>query len=173
MKARDLMIPISDCPRLAEDRNIYDAVVLLEAFRQRYDRWAYRPRGVLVHDADFMVIGHLRHADMLRALAAHGVPATGAMPAWSSIWEQAEVWKNVLNHLHSTARSVRVKEAMHVYSEMEYVDGDALLEEALARLMAGPYLNLVVRSQKTPLGILRQSDVFERLCRDIKLSGMH
>ena len=61
----------------------------------------------------------------------------------------------------------------HDAETMALVVTNPALEEALARLMAGPYLNLVVRSQKTPLGILRQSDVFERLCRDIKLSGMH
>ena len=35
MKAKDLMIQTSDCARVAEDRTIYDAVVLLEAWRQR------------------------------------------------------------------------------------------------------------------------------------------
>ncbi|NLI34574.1 MAG: hypothetical protein GX422_17600, partial [Deltaproteobacteria bacterium] len=69
MEAKDLMISASDCARVAEDETVYDAVVMLEAWRQR-SRSEYRPRVILVHDEDFRTIGGLRQVDMLRALSA-------------------------------------------------------------------------------------------------------
>jgi hypothetical protein len=180
MNARDLMIPASECARVTEDRTIYDAVVMLEAWRQR-SQSEYRPRVVLVYDNDFRIIGSLRHIDLLRALASGRIVPAGtqggaavstpaAPPA--SLAEQTKVWAEVLTHLHAAAHRVRVKEAMYHYQRQEYIDEHAPLEEVLSRLLSGPYLNLVVISATTTVGIVRLSDVFNLVCREIQRSGM-
>jgi hypothetical protein len=180
MKARDLMMPASDCARVAEDRTIYDAVVMLEAWRQRAQS-EYRPRLVLVYDKDFRIIGSVGHVDMLRALAAGRIDSSGAdlTPSGSpeatpppSLAGQTAVWGEVLTHLYMAAHRVRVKDAMHHYQEAEYIDENAPMEEALSRLLSGPYVNLVLMSGNATIGILRLSDVFSRVCKEIKRSGM-
>jgi hypothetical protein len=180
MKARDLMIPASDCARVAEDRVIYDAVVMLEAWRQR-SQSEYRPRVVLVYDKDFRIIGNLRQVDVLRALASGRITAAGAGPteaglamaaAAASFEERTAVWGEVLTHLYEAAHRVRVKDAMYHYHEAEYIDENASMEEALSRLLSGPYLNLVVTAATATIGIVRLSDVFDTVCREIKRSGM-
>jgi hypothetical protein len=65
-----------------------------------------------------------------------------------------------------------VKDVMYRYSEPEYIDEAASLEEAIVRLVEGPYLNLVVTGEGTTNGILRMSDVFSLVCRDTKRAGM-
>lgn len=180
MKAKDLMIPASECARVAQDRTIYDAVVMLEASRQR-SQLEYRPRFVLVHDKDFRIIGGMEHADMLRALASDLIPTCGTQITTSdspgaeappSAAGQATVWGEILSHLYEIAHRVQVKDAMHLYHEAQYIDENAFLEEVVCRLLSGPYLNLVLMSGTVTIGIVRMSDVFNRLCKEIKRSGM-
>ena len=59
---------MSDYPRVAEDRSVFDALNILEAHRKRFARKEYRPRVVLVHDADFNLVGGLDHTGMMRVL---------------------------------------------------------------------------------------------------------
>jgi Mg2+/Co2+ transporter CorB len=174
------MIPASDCARVAEDRTIHDAVIMLEAWRQR-SQSAYRPRVVLVHDKDYRIIGSLRHVDMLRALASGRiVPAGTYLSAAvareattpSSFSEQAALWSEVLAHLQEAAQRIRVRDAMYHYQGAEYIDENASMEEVLSRLLSGPYLNLVVTSAGTTLGVVRLSDLFDTVCTEIKRSGM-
>jgi CBS domain containing-hemolysin-like protein len=82
------------------------------------------------------------------------------------------VWGEVLNHLYEAAHRVRVKDAMYHYHEAEYIDEDASMEEAISRLLSGPHLNLVVMSGNATVGIVRLSDVFSTVCKEIKRSGM-
>ena len=95
MKVRDLMVPVTDYPRVAEDRSIFDAFNILEAHRKRFARKEYRPRVVLVHDADFKLVGGLDHTSMMRTMGgaqkAGWVPcggknASGATCAARAIW---------------------------------------------------------------------------------------
>jgi hypothetical protein len=180
MKARDLMIPASDCARVAEDRTIYDAVVMLEAWRQR-SQSEYRPRLVLVYDKDFRIIGSVGHVDMLRALAAGRIAPSAAPPSGSGSPEAAEsssfagqtaVWSEILTHLYEAAHRVRVKDAMVHYQGAQFIDEDAPMEEVLSRLLSGPYANLVLMSGNTTIGIVRLSDVFSKVCKEIRRSGM-
>jgi predicted transcriptional regulator len=180
MKVRDLMIPVSDCAHVAEDRTIYDAVIMLEAWRQR-SQSEYRPRLVLVYDKDFRIIGSLRQVDVLQALASGRIATAGTglteagppgVGGSASFEEGTAVWGVVLTHLYEAAHRVRVKDAMYHYHEAEYIEENTSMEEALSRLLSGLYLNLVVTSGNTTVGIVRLSDVFDTVCKEIKRSGM-
>ena len=180
MKARDLMIPASDCARVAEDRTIYDAVVMLEAWRRRCQS-EYRPRLVLVYDKDFKIIGSAGHAGMLRALSDAPADLSGEPSAASSSHdttlppfppELTTAWGKVLTRLHTAAHYVRVKEAMVHYEETQYIEDDTPMEVVFRRLVSGPYESLVVVSGRATIGIVRLSDVFSKVCKEISRSGM-
>jgi len=168
MKVKDHMVPLSECARVAEDRSLFDAVLMLEACRQRFEHSEYRPRVILVYDKDFRIVGSIRQLDLLRGIAPGRVPAesSSSVPA-SADW--AEVWAN----LNKSSRNIRVKDLMYRYSPEEYVTEDTPLEQAMDRLVQGPYLNLVVTANDVSVGIFRLSDLFAMACRDIKKSGMH
>lgn len=172
MKVKDLMIPVSDCPQVSEARTMYDAIVMLEASRERFRQAGYRPRVLLVRDDAFRVIGSVRHADMLRAFVGSSEGVEGLEPP-SASWEaQMTACRRSFGNPLSTARQVKVKAIMHRPSAMEFVAEDAPMEEAVCRLMAGPHLHLFVRSGEEITGILRMSDLFLRLCEEIKKSGL-
>lgn len=179
MEAKDLMISVSECGNVAEDETVYDAVVMLEAWRQR-SQSEYRPRVILVHDKDFRIIGGLRQVDMLRALSADGV-VSAASPVFAvpvkavgttSSPDVSADQRDLLKDLSEAAHRVRVRDAMHHYQEAEYIDEHASLEEALDRLLSGPYLNLVVTSANATIGIVRLSDVFDAVCKKIERSSL-
>lgn len=176
MKARDIMIPISDCPRVAEHRTLYDAVVMLDAWRQRQRDLSYRLRVVLVYDQNHKIVGNLRAIDVLRALASAGtLPPDQDQTAASSFRafeKQAALWSDILTHLHEASHRVTVKEAMRRYRDVDFIDEQAPMEEVLSRLMDGPCLDLVVTSKETTIGIVRLSDVFSVVCRYIEKSGL-
>ena len=168
MKVKDNMVPLSDCARVAEDRSLYDAVLMLEACRQRFEHSDYRPRVVLVYDKEFKIVGNLRQMDILRSLAP-GKPISESDPSAVTGSNWGEVWAN----LNRSAHSIRVKDVMYRYSDKEYVADDIPMEEAMTLLIEGRYLNLVVTANGASVGILRLSDIFSMACRDIKKSGMH
>ena len=74
MKAKDLMIPLSECAQVAEDRSLQDAMTMLSAFRRRYSRSDYSPRFVLVRDDQYHIVGVLRHFEILRGLGKASGP---------------------------------------------------------------------------------------------------
>ncbi len=68
LKARDLMVPLDQCPRVSEEAVLKDAVLALEATRLRGDPWDYRPRVVLIQDNNNNVMGVVRQFEILKAL---------------------------------------------------------------------------------------------------------
>jgi hypothetical protein len=172
MKVRDLMLSLSECPKVSGNRSIYEAMIMLEADRERFRQAGYRPRLLLVQDDHFRVIGSVRHADMLRGLLG-GTPLAGAPETGDlSLAAQISACRKAFADLFSTARGLKVEAIAHFPTENEFVEEDALLEEAACRLIAGPYPNLFVRSGNEITGVLRMSDLFQRLCGEIQKAGL-
>ncbi len=151
MKVQDLMVPVSDYPRVAEDRSIFDAFNILEAHRKRFARKEYRPRVVLVHDAEFKLVGGLDHTSMMRTMGGG----------------QKDGWEKALANLGDAARSAKVKDAMTPYGKDDHVDEEAPLAEALPKLIHSKLHNIIVTHKGTTVGILRMSDVFNHVMNGI------
>lgn len=168
MKVKDLMMPVAECPRVSVDRSIYDAIVMLEANRERFRRVDYRPRVLLIEDEHYRVIGSVRHIDILRALL-------GSYSSDESVDQSIEALicacKEGFENSYKRAKDLKMKSIVHIPSDVEFIDQDASLEEGACRLMSGPYLHLFVRSGTNVAGILRMSDLFIRLCHGVKMSG--
>ncbi len=169
MKVKDLMLPLSECPKVSGDRTIYEAMVMLETDRERFRQSDYRPRLLLVLDDQARVIGSVRHADMLKGMLGGAQPVVAIEPGDQSNTAQIFPSRKGIADLLSPDRHRKVKTITHFPTENEYMEEDASLEEAASRLIAGPYLNLFVRSGDEITGILRMSDLFQRLSEDIKL----
>ncbi len=56
---------------------------------------------------------------------------------------------------------------MSTYTEGEYIDVNALLDEAIHQLVMGHHQSLLVTEEKTIIGILRLTDVFETVSETI------
>ncbi len=164
MKVKNLMVPLSECPKVAEDLSLADAVAVLEKWRQRDETRDYRLRVLLVHDAGLRITGTLRHQDILRVLAP-GKEKSHFFPASA---KEVPTWNELLAASHGIARQVRVGEVKHIPGEAEYIDENAPLEEGFYRLLTYPSVHLMVRSEEEVTGILRLSDLFTLLCQEIQ-----
>jgi hypothetical protein len=169
MKVKDLMMPLSKCPKVSGDRSLSEAIFMLEADRERFRQSDYRPRFLLVLDEHSRVIGSVRHADMLMGLLGGSPPAVAAEPGDQPYAAQISSDRKGVTGLFSTDSHLKVKVVTHFPTENEYLEEDAPVKEAACRLIAGPYLHLFVRSGNEITGILRMSDLFQRLCEDINL----
>lgn len=168
MKVKDLMIPVAECPRVSVDRSIYDAIVMLEANRDRFKLADYRPRVLLVEDERFRIIGSVRHSDMLKALLGSS-RIIGSEDL--SMDDQIKVCRDGFDRAYFKAKEIRMKSIVRIPSEIEFIDQDASLEEGACRLLSGSYLHLFAQSQDTVTGIIRLSDLFSSLCHDVKMAG--
>lgn len=159
MRAGDLMIPIANCAKVAEDRTVYDALLMLEATRQR-SSLDYRPRVVFVHDDRLRVLGCLRPLEVVAAL--------GRIPPDSP----SSSWREMVRYVAEAMHGAPVQDVMYRFSEQEYIAEEAPLEQAFFRILSGPYLHLVVTSGQATVGVLRLSDLFNLLWKEAKrLSG--
>jgi hypothetical protein len=163
MKVKNMMVPLSECPRVAEDLNLADAVSVLETWRQRIETREYRLRVLLVHDAGFKITGTLRHQDILRVFA----PGKENSSFFPDSAQGQPTWNDLLAISLTIARQVRVGDVKHIPGEAEYIDENAPLEEGFYRLLKYPSLHLMVRSGEEVTGILRLSDTFTLLCQEI------
>ncbi|AFM23652.1 hypothetical protein [Desulfomonile tiedjei] len=168
MQVKELMIPLSDCAKIPADRNLFDAVMILEVSRQRLDRLDYRPRVVLVYDRELHIIGSLRQFDIMSGLISREKSGQGKL----SIGEMIPDCRKALAEIFHTARVLKVREVMHPYSQDEYISEEASIEEGICKLVVGHFPNLIVQSGEISTGVFRLSDVFSMLSRDIKRSGL-
>lgn len=149
MNAKDVMIPISDCAQVAEDHSLQAAMIMLSAYRQRLSKTSFPPRFVLVHDANYKVIGVLRHLEILKALAK----ASGGNISFPN--------------MIAAAVRVAAKDAMTPYSEAEHIDADASAEAAVEKMLTGSFRHLIVEENGEQIGIIRLSEIFAHIRKDI------
>lgn len=149
MNARDVMISLSDCAQVAEDHSLQAAMIMLSAYRQRFSKTSFPPRFVLVHDADYKVIGVLRHLEILTALAK----ATGGSIS--------------LPKMIAASSRVAAKDAMSPYTAAEHVNADDSVEDIIEKMLAGPYRHMLVEENGTTIGIVRLSEIFAQVRKDI------
>jgi hypothetical protein len=168
MQVKELMIPLTDCAKIPEDRNLFDAIMMLEASRQRLDKLDYRPRLVLVYDRELRIVGSLRHFDVMNGLISRERSGAGKAP----MGELIQSCRKALGEIFHTARVIKIKDIMYTYSQEEYVSEEASLEEGICKLVAGRFPNLIVQSGEISTGVFRLSDVFSMLSKDIKRSGL-
>jgi len=153
MKVKDLMIPLSECAQVAEDRSLQEAITMLSAFRQRYSGSDYAPRFVLVRDEHYRIVGVLRHLEILRAL---GKAAGPGEPSFVK--------------MKTAASSVAARDAMVRYSDAEQIRADAPIEEAVERMLQGAFRHMLVREEGKTIGILRLSEIFAMVRKELHLS---
>ena len=66
------------------------------------------------------------------------------------------------------ASKQKVSEFIQPILDSEYIDENAILGEALHQLVVYPYHSLMVTRDDEVVGIVRLSDVFQKVCDEIK-----
>jgi len=178
-RVRDLMLPLSDYAVVGQDRTIFDALKALEASQDKLPPGRQPHRAILVQGKGGEIVGKLHHFAFLRAL----LPERKAMGA-RSILDRAGVGDDLRESSMRTldlltsdfidvcerARNVLVGD---VYSPTTVsIDENATLTDAVSSFLRHQTLSLLVTRRRETVGILRLSDLFDELAREI-LQGDH
>jgi CBS domain-containing protein len=85
-----------------------------------------------------------------------------------SMIDYYELWRKPLEGLCAKAAKTQVKDIMLKPTEGEQVEADATLDTAIHLLVMGRHQSLLVRRGGDVVGILRLSDVFKKICDEMK-----
>jgi hypothetical protein len=98
-----------------------------------------------------------------------GISQTGfSLVFFKSMIEKYNLWQRPLDHIYSKASEIKVKDAMYIPTESEYVEEGASLNEAMHQLIMGHHQSLLVMRGEKTVGILRLTDVFDEVYQRIK-----
>jgi len=174
MRAKDLMLSLSEYAVVDETATILDALHALAASQAQVPPGRQPHRAVLVRDRHGSIVGKLHHFAFLRALVPERKPlveramldrAGVSDELLASSMQALDLLTGDLVDVCQRARNVVVRD---VYTPAAAsIDGEATLADAIGAFLSQQTLSLLVRRGGTIVGILRLSDLFDELARQI------
>jgi CBS domain-containing protein len=174
MGVADIMVPLDEYAVVDEDATVLDALRALQASQEKLPPGRQPHRAILVRDRNGRIVGKFHHFAFLRAL----VPERKAR-ATQELFDRAGVGDDLrdssmhmldfltgdLLDLCERARSVAVKDVC-TYATVG-IDERATLPDAIPVFLRHQTLSLLVTRMGRTVGILRLSDLFDELSRQI------
>jgi len=173
---KELMVSLTEYATVREDATLYEAVLALEHARKSFDQRRARHRAVLVLDENEQVVGKISYLDIIESLEPkyadveelkHTI-STFTPDFIRSLMRKYNLWQKPLDDICRKAARVRVTDVMYTPSEADFMDEDFTLDEAVHRLMVQRLQSLLITRREQVVGVLRLSDVVERICGMIK-----
>jgi len=174
-KVRDIMLSLAEYAVVDEDATILDALRALDASQARLPADRQPHRAVLVRDRKGTIVGKLHHFAFLRALIPKRDPMMAKLvldragvddELLESSMQALDLLKEDFVDICERARNVLVR---HVYTSANSgIDEEAPLSDAIAAFLNHQTLSLIVLRGGEAVGILRLSDLFDELAREMK-----
>ncbi len=174
---KELMVPISEYATVPEGSTLFEAVLALEKAQEEFGQKQYHHRAILILDKNRRVIGKLSQLGVLRALEPKDEDIEGfdelsqfgfSQELVQGLWKERRVQGVPLKDLYVRTAGLKVEDFMKAPAEGEYVEQDASLDIAVHQLVLGNHLALLVIKAREIVGILRLTDVFGAVLRDMK-----
>jgi CBS-domain-containing membrane protein len=174
---KELMVPISEYATVPEGSTLFEAILALERAQDEFDHEQYHHRAILILDKKGRVIGKLSQLGVLRALEpknddVEGIDELGQFGFSQELVQGLRRRRRLqglpLKDLYVRTARLRVEDFMQALTEGEYVEQDASLDIAVHQLALGNHLALLVTKEREIVGILRLTDVFGAVLRDMK-----
>ncbi len=171
---KEVMLPLSEYAVVDQDATISDALKALEKSQGRLQPGRQPHRGVLVSDKRGAIIGKLHHFGFLRAFLPDRKPliekrvldrAGVGEDLLAASLQTLDFLTSDLVNVCERARNVSVRDVLAPANQG--VEESASLADAVAAFLAHQTLSLLVRRQGKTVGILRLSDLFDELARQI------
>ena len=174
---KDLMLHLSEYATVSKDATLSEAVMALKKAQKGFDKSRYQHRAVMVLDETGNVIGKIGLTDILKALEPKYDQMLSDKGPWhvgftrafqKSMLEKLRLWDAPLEHVCRKAGQIKVASIIKPFTESEYIEVSATLDEAIHQLVIGHHQSLlVIREDKKIIGILRLTDVFEAVSEAI------
>ena len=174
---KELMVPISEYATVPEGSTLFEAMLALEKAQEEFDQKQYQHRAILILDKKGRVIGKLSQMGVLRALEpkdedVEGIDELSQFGFSQELVQGLRKAKRLqdlpLKDLYVRTAGLKVEDFMQAPTEGEYVEQDASLDIAVHQLVLGNHLALLVTKAREIVGILRLTDVFGAVSRDMK-----
>ncbi len=175
-KVKDLMLALSEYAVVDEDATVFDALRALQKSQERLSSDRQPHRAVLVRNRRGEIVGKLHHFAFLRALLSErkALATRELMDRAGVADDLRESSMRMLDFL--TAELVDVGERVrHVAVRDVYttttirIDEETPLLDAIANFLDHHTLSLLVTRSGKTVGLLRLSDLFDELSRQIML----
>ncbi|MDC3237251.1 CBS domain-containing protein [bacterium] len=171
---KEMMIPLAEYTTVSEDANLLEAVMALEKAQVEFDQTGYRHRAILVLDQNGHIVGKVSQHDILIALELNykkieeNEKGTLSRFGLSNMFikytmKEYNLWDKPLDHLCKKAMQRNVKEFMYAPMEGEFIDENETMNNAVHKLIIGKHHSLLVTQRGKIAGVLRLSDVFEKI----------
>lgn len=169
-RVKDLSLPLSEYPVVGLDSTLKEALETLRRLRSEMTNRLHRPRAVLVADQNGEITGQVGHLDFLKALepkySMFGDLGSLARAGISedfiaSVMDNFSIMRGSLDFICSRAMDLRVSQVMRSVSES--IDENALLTEAIHKLVMWQSMRILVTKEGRVAGVLRLSDVFNEV----------
>ncbi len=176
---KEMMIPLTEYATVTEDANLLETVMALDRAQAGFDQTSYRHRAILVLDKKGHIVGKVSQHDILIALELNykkiEANEKGALSRFglSNMFikytmKEYNLWDKPLDHLCKKATQRNVKEFMYTPTEAEFIDENETMNNAVHKLIIGKHHSLLVTQSGKIAGVLRLSDVFERITDALK-----
>lgn len=171
---KDLMFPIDEYAVVSEEATLYDAFLALDKSQRNLTEGRQRHRAVVVADKNFKIIGKLGHLGFLKALEPkygdmgnlEGISKVGISQAFiTSMMDNFGLWQSDMKDIIRRAHIIKIKDVMHPFSE--HIDCNETLNEAIHKIIIWQTISVLVSDGDDVVGILRLSDVFDEMSRNI------
>ncbi|UCG88056.1 MAG: hypothetical protein JSW71_05795 [Gemmatimonadota bacterium] len=176
----DLMLPLSEYAVVDEDATILDALVALDAAQAKLPPGRQPHRAVLVRDRTGEIAGKLHHFAFLRAFAPERKSlADGDMLDRAGVGDDLlqqsikalDILTSDLVNVCVRARSVAVRDVCSRVTAS--IDEHATLVDSVSVFLSLQTLLLLVRRAGQTVGVLRLSDLFDELARQVRHDDCH
>lgn len=169
---QELMVPLADYATVDEDATLYEALLALERSRVSFDQGRAQHCAVLVVGKSGEVAGKVAYLDVLESLEPkyseveelrHTI-STFTPEFIRSLMRKYNLWQKPLDDICRKAARVRVRDIMYTPVDADCIAEDVTLNEAVHRLIVQRQQSLLVTRREKVVGVLRLSDVVERVC---------
>jgi CBS domain-containing protein len=175
VQVKDVMVALDDYATVSEDATLYDAVLALEKAQEQYEKSQYLHRAILVYNSENKIVGKISQLDILMALEPNyrivdldKLSRFGYSLEYIQAFARTALWDKPLRDICRKAATFIVKDFMYTPRQGEYIKEDANLDEAIHQLLMGKQNSLLVTRNQDIVGILRLTDVYAFVCKNIK-----
>ena len=174
-KVKDLMTPLEGYAVVDENATLLDAINALDEAQKKLAPGRQKHRAVLVIDKNKKIIGKIGHLAFLKALEPKydimgdlkNITSMGVSRTFvESLMANYQLFQDNLTDLCRRAATLPAKDVMRPVSES--IDENASLAEGIHAIVMHQSLSIPVTRKGEVVGLLRLSDLFEELTREMK-----
>jgi CBS domain-containing protein len=170
----DIMLPLDEYAVVSEEATLLDAFITLHEAQKRLPAGRQPHRAVLVVNKENNIVGKLGHLGFLKALEP-GYKNLGQLDMISkagltkdfiaSMMKNYNLLQDDLDDIRNQTKKIKIKDVMRPVTEQ--VDVNDTINEAIHKIIMWQILSVPVTKGGKVVGILRLSDLFDEVSRNI------